>query len=34
MSPRFFIVGFDALRPELATPQHAPNLARVVIWRC
>ena len=28
MSPRFLIVGFDALRPELATPEHAPNLAR------
>lgn len=27
MSPRFLIVGFDALRPELATPEHAPNLA-------
>jgi len=24
---RFIIVGFDALRPELATPDHAPNLA-------
>lgn len=25
---RFVIVGFDALRPELATAEHAPNLAR------
>ena len=27
MSLRFLIVGFDALRLELATPEHAPNLA-------
>lgn len=27
MSTRFIIVGFDALRPELATPKYAPNLA-------
>lgn len=27
MSPRFLIIGFDALRPELTTPAHAPHLA-------
>ena len=29
MNQRFIIVGFDALRPELATAAHAPNLARL-----
>ena len=28
MSPHFLIVGFDALRPELATVEHAPHLAK------
>ena len=27
MAMRFIVVGFDALRPELATPENAPNLA-------
>lgn len=27
MGERFIVVGFDALRPELATAAHAPNLA-------
>ena len=29
MQQRFIVVGFDALRPELATAAHAPNLARL-----
>lgn len=29
MTQRFILVGFDALRPELATAAHAPNLARL-----
>lgn len=28
MGDRFVIVGFDALRPELATAEHAPHLAK------
>lgn len=28
MSVRFIIVGFDAMRPELVTPENAPTLAR------